>query len=108
MKNLTRLFHLFVVCALFLGACNLPSNNPQGAAATYAAQTVAALLTPSTTPTTSLTSNNTATPSFTPSPTNTSTPAATATPTCPQAQFVTDVTIPDGTVMTPGQSFTKK
>lgn len=108
MKNLTRLFHLFVICALFLGACNLPSNNPQGAAATYAAQTVAALLTPSTTPTTSLASNNTATPSFTPSPTNTSTPAATATPTCPQAQFVTDVTIPDGTVMTPGQSFTKK
>ncbi len=108
MKKLTRLFHVFIVCALFLGACNLPSNNPEGAAATYAAQTVEALLTPSITPTISPASNNTATPTLTPLPTNTNTPAPTATPTCPQAQFVTDVTIPDGTVMTPGQSFTKK
>lgn len=108
MKKLTRLFHVFIVCALFLGACNLPSNNPEGAAATYAAQTVEALLTPSITPTISPASNNTATPTLTPLPTNTNTPAPTATPTCPQAQFITDVTIPDGTVMTPGQSFTKK
>lgn len=108
MKRLTRLFHVFIVCALFLGACNLPSNNPEGAAATYAAQTVEALLTPSITPTISPASNNTATPTLTPLPTNTNTPAATATPTCPQAQFITDVTIPDGTVMAPGQSFTKK
>jgi hypothetical protein len=108
MRKITRLFHLFIVCALFLSACNLPSNNPEGAgaAATFAAQTVEALL--NTTATATSTSSAPATPTFTPLPTNTSTPAATATPTCPQAQFVTDVTIPDGTVMTPGQSFTKK
>jgi hypothetical protein len=106
MKKITRLFHLFIVCALFMGACNLPSNDPQGAAATYAAQTVEALLKTTATPT--LTSSAPATATFTPLPTNTNTPAPTATPTCPQAQFVTDVTIPDGTVMTPGQAFTKK
>lgn len=107
MRKITRLFHLFIICTLFLGACNLPSNDPSaGAAATYAAQTVEALL--NATPTATSTSSVPATFTFTPLPTNTSTPVATATPTCPQAQFVTDVTIPDGTVMTPGQSFTKK
>ena len=106
MRKITRLFHVFIICTLFLGACNLPSDNPEGAAATYAAQTVEALIKTTTTPT--LSGNNTATPTFTPLPTNTNTPAPTATPTCPQALFVTDVTIPDGTVMTPGQTFTKK
>ncbi|MBI2332718.1 MAG: hypothetical protein HYU84_11270 [Chloroflexi bacterium] len=108
MRKIIRLFHLFIVCALFLSACNLPSNDPEGAgaAATFAAQTVEALLNASPTATTANSVPPTLT--FTPFPTNTTTPAATATPTCPQAQFVTDVTIPDGTVMTPGQSFTKK
>ena len=106
MRKITRLFHLFIACALLLGACNLPSNNPQGAAATYAAQTVEALLKTTATPT--LANSAPATLTFTPLPTNTNTPAPTATPTCPQALFVTDVTIPDGTIMTPGQSFTKK
>lgn len=106
MKSINRLFQLFVVCALFLGACNLPSDDPEGADAssTFAAQTVEALL--RTTPTATATVVVPAT--FTPSPTNTSTPTPTATPICPQAQFVTDVTIPDGTIMNPGQAFTKK
>lgn len=108
MKKITRLFHIFIVCTLFLSACNLPSNDPEGAgaAATFAAQTVEALLNTTATPT--ATSSVPATLTFTPFPTSTNTPAPTATPTCPQAQFVTDVTIPDGTLMNPGQSFTKK
>ena len=110
MKKLIRLFHLFVVCALFLSACNLPSNDPQGAEAnaTFAAQTVEALLQISPTATSTIAAG--VTPTLTPIafPTNTNTPAASATPVCPQAQFVTDVTIPDGTVMTPGQGFAKK
>lgn len=108
MRKIIRLSHLFIVAALFLSACNLPSNNPQEATTTAAAQTLEALL--SATPAASATFTPGAPPTltFTPLPTNTSTPAATATPTCPQAQFVTDVTIPDGSVMTPGQAFTKK
>ena len=111
MRKLTRQFHLFIVCILFLSACNLPSNDPQGAEAnaTFAAQTVAALINISATPTfTPVGSGLPATSTFTPQPTGTNTPVPTATPVCPQAQFVTDVTIPDGTVMSQGQAFTKK
>ncbi|MBV6391721.1 MAG: hypothetical protein KPEEDBHJ_00934 [Anaerolineales bacterium] len=109
MKSLTRLFHLFIVCALFLGACNLPSGKSDDGAevsGTFAAQTVEALLMTATVTSTSAPSAAPAT--NTPAPTNTNTPAPTATPVCPQAQFVTDVTIPDGTEMNPGQTFTKK
>lgn len=109
MNRITRLFHLFLVCALFLGACNLPSGEEDSAEAsgTFAAQTVEALL--KATATATVTTAPVAAPTTnTPAPTNTNTPAPTATPVCPQAQFVTDVTIPDGTVMTPGQAFTKK
>lgn len=109
MKKRTRLFHSLLVVALFLGACNLPSNNPADATATSAAQTVEALLSATPVATTAVpspTSQVTLTPI--PLPTNTNTPAASATPVCPQAQFITDVTIPDGTLMTPGQAFTKK
>ena len=110
MKKLTRPFHLFIVCAIFLSACNLPSNDPQGAEAnaTFAAQTVEALLQTSPTATSTLAAGVTPTLTPIPLPTNTNTPAPSATPVCPQAQFVTDVTIPDGTVMTPSQGFTKK
>jgi len=51
----------------------------------------------------------TATPTVTGTP-PTATPTLTATPApsgCDRAQFIADVTIPDGTVMAPGQSFTK-
>jgi len=108
MRKITRLFHLLIVCTLFLTSCNLPSGN-QGAEAdaTFAAQTVEALLA-SATPGAVFTATPGATLTPIPLPTNTDTPAPTATPVCPQAQFVTDVTISDGTVMTPGQSFTKK
>lgn len=108
MRKLTRLFHLCLVLVLFLSACNLPSNNPDDASATAAAQTVEALLTAVSPTATSTASGAPATLTPIPLPTNTNTPAPTATPTCPQAQFVADVTIPDGSVMTPGQTFTKK
>ncbi|GAB1469271.1 hypothetical protein MASR2M66_01470 [Chloroflexota bacterium] len=106
MKKITRHFHLLIVCALFLASCNLPSGSSQGAEAdsTFAAQTVEALLASPT----AVTVTPAATLTPIPLPTNTDLPTASATPVCPQAQFITDVTIPDETVMTPGQGFTKK
>jgi hypothetical protein len=111
MKNKTRLFSLLAIIVLFMSACNLPSNNPEDAASTAAAQTVQALLT--------VTPLSGATASFTPLPipatlipiplpVSTNTPSPTATTNCNVAQFITDVTIPDGTPMTPNQAFTKK
>jgi hypothetical protein len=112
MKNKSRLFSLLIIITLFISACNLPSKTTEDAASTAAAQTVEALL--SATPITGM-----ATASFTPLPisasltptplpTATSTPSLTPTTNCNVAQFVTDVTVPDGTLMTPNQAFTKK
>jgi hypothetical protein len=111
MEKKTRLFNLLIIIALFLSACNLPSKNVEDIASTAAAQTVEALL--------SATPSGIVTPSFTPLPTlatltpiplpiSTNTPVSTATTNCNVAQFITDVTIPDGTIMTPNQAFTKK
>jgi hypothetical protein len=113
MEKKTRLFTLLIVIALFLSACNLPSkNNDEDVASTAAAQTVEALL--SATPVSGI-----ATPSFTPLPVPatltpnplpgvTNTPLVTATTNCNVAQFITDVTIPDGTIMAPNEAFNKK
>lgn len=116
MKNKTHLFNLFFIFAIFISACNLPSGSGneqgEGLQQTAAAQTVEALL--SATPSSGAVSTSTNTPAsaatitLIPSPIFTSTPAATATPNCPLAQFVTDVTITDGTVMNPNQTFNKK
>lgn len=46
-------------------------------------------------------------PSATPTATDTPRPTRTPTPAVPQAEFVKDVTIPDGTVMKPNNPFTK-
>jgi hypothetical protein len=59
------------------------------------------------TPTRTPTPTKTSTPTKTPTPTRTATPTPTAAPIVPLAQFVTDVTIPDGTLMEPGYAFTK-
>jgi hypothetical protein len=108
MNSKTRLFNLLIIFALFLSACNLPSgdNQGEGLSQTAAAQTVEALLSA----TVVATNTSAVAPTITliPSPIFTSTPVATATPNCPLAQFVTDVTIPDGTTMLPGQTFNKK
>jgi len=112
MKNKIRLFSLLIIIVLFMSACNLPSENPEDTASTAAAQTVEALL--SATPAAGM-----ATASFTPLPipvtltstplsVSTSAPSITPTTNCNVAQFITDVTIPDGTLVTPGQAFTKK
>lgn len=112
MKKHTRLFDLLIIITLLLSACNLPSKNVEDTASTAAAQTVEALLNATPLP-------GVVTPSFTPLPVSatltpippnisTNTPAATPTSNCNVAQFITDVTIPDGTIMTPSQTFTKK
>ena len=115
MNNKLRVVITLMLLVVFLASCNLPSGEAgEGLSLTAAAQTVQALT--SATPFGGL-----VVPSFTPiggsaatltsSPTLalvTNTPAATATTNCNVAQFVTDITIPDGTIMTPGQAFTKK
>jgi len=109
MKNKTRLVSLFIIFAVFVSGCNLPSKNPQDTASTAAAETVQALLsaTPAVTASfTPLPLPATLTPI--PLPVSTNTPPPTATTNCNVAQFIADVTIPDGTVMTPNQTFTKK
>lgn len=106
----TLLFCLFISLALLLAACNLPTNDGGAdAVQTAAAQTVSAQQTINAAAATS-----TPEPSNTPEPTNTSAPTNTgvpsATPTqddCDAADFVTDVTVPDGTDFSPGESFTK-
>lgn len=112
-KKMRLLYPLFII-VLLISACNMPSaNTNQNISGTTAAQTVQAMLsaTPVLVP-----MSITSTPPFPIPPTLTSiplvistiTPAASATPRCNIARFITDVTIPDGTVMTPGQKFTKK
>lgn len=111
MKKKTRLLNLLIVAALFLGACNLPSGNNENAVSTAAAQTLEALLSATPIP-------GAATASFTPlaipatlttipSPAFTNTPVPTATSNCNGMKFESDVTIPDGTIIAPGQAFTK-
>lgn len=57
-------------------------------------------------PTSTLPPTQTPLPSFTPFPTFTPVPTATPVP-CNRAGFVADVTIPDGTIIPPGATFTK-
>jgi len=112
MNKRTRILSLLIAIALTISACNLPSGSQgEGVSLTAAAQTVEALL--SATP--AVTNTNTlppapafsATPSFTPLPAFTNTPIPSATSNCNVMEFVTDVNYPDGTVVTPGQNFTK-
>ncbi|HEY3475753.1 MAG TPA: NBR1-Ig-like domain-containing protein [Anaerolineales bacterium] len=108
--------NLFILVILpILSACNLPSNaatptDQSNAVFTAAALTVQAQLTqPASfaTPTLPLsvaTSTSLSVPTL---PATSRPPAASATPVCDQAQFVRDVTIPDGSQIAPGASFTK-
>lgn len=121
MSKSSRLASIVLFLALVLSACNLPaSGTPEensggnaSAVLTAAAQTVEASLTQTAaqnTPTVAVLPTNTIAP---PTVTlaaafpTTSVPAATATQDCDNADFVTDVTIPDGTVLDPNESFTK-
>jgi len=123
MSILSRLISIILFLALALSACNLPSSSTQepegpGAVLTAAAQTVEANLTQlavQSSPTASILPTNTTAPAtatlaavspVAASPTGGAL-VATATSDCDNADFVTDVTIPDGTVLDPGESFTK-
>jgi len=118
MLKMTRIVSFAIFLSLVLSACNLPSvadnaEATQGAEAllTSAAQTVeanqtqAAILNPPTVPPTStggiptstLAIATTSVPPTSPPPTQT----------CDVAQFIDDVTIPDGTTLEPNETFTK-
>lgn len=111
-----RLYHVVAVLALLAMACNLPGSSPttptgSSALITEVAGTLAALqaVTPTPaaqaqgegTPSQTMTAPASLTPAVKPD-----TPTVTTQP-CDQAQFISDVTIPDGTKMAPGEAFTK-
>jgi hypothetical protein len=108
-----RVITFYVFLLFGISACNLPraTTQPPDSIFTQAAQTVQAqltldsLLTPE-----PLTPDASAFETPTPDlPTATLSPTVvpSATPLCDLARFITDVTIPDGTEMQPGQTFTK-
>ncbi|MCK4489053.1 MAG: hypothetical protein KAU23_02275, partial [Anaerolineales bacterium] len=111
-----------LLLSLVLSSCNMPQENLSPAEKTAiintsVAETVAAGLedtpqpsdTESVDPTVTLDPNSEATntpePSDTPEP-DTPTPSNTPIP-CNLAKFISDVTVPDGTIFEPGETFTK-
>lgn len=117
MLKVARNISILMVIVFLFSACNLPSNAPTPTSAsnvvlTAAALTVQAQLTPTAplsfnTPTLPVVATNTSASNPTLPPVSTRPPAATATAVCDQAQFVRDISIPDGSQITPGASFTK-
>jgi len=114
MLKTARTISILTVIIFILSACNLPSSAPAteepNAVFTAAALTVQAMST-QVTPFSTLTlppppATNTAA-SFPTLALPSSTPVFSATPVCDQAQFVKDMSIPDGSVFAPGASFTK-
>ncbi|MEW6179370.1 MAG: NBR1-Ig-like domain-containing protein [Chloroflexota bacterium] len=103
-------FALLGIFLLLVSACNLPKPGqaltPTGDfASTAAAQTVSALTTQFALLATTTPQPAGATPSFSsPSPSVAVTENA---PPCERAEFVSDVTVPDGTEFSPGQTFIK-
>ncbi len=109
-RHVTLIMALLTLVGLALGACNFPGPQPaQDVFATAAAQTVAAQLTLQalTSPPVPTPVPPTSTPVPTPAPSATPAPP-TATPGCSdKAQFVSDITISDGTNLAPGAGFVK-
>jgi hypothetical protein len=107
---------ILALVALALNACNLPRYSGN-AVETAAAETIEALQAQGVADTPALPATTQAPSSDPPSSDPTSPPAAPNTPfptntpspepVCDLAGFITDVTIPDGTIMTPGETFTK-
>jgi hypothetical protein len=116
MSKFTRLLSIALLLVVVLSACNLPSTpvETEGADSvlTAAAQTVeanltqAAILNPPTVPV--IPTSTTAPPTSTLAVSTNTQSGATNTPICDQAQFIKDVTIPDGTEFDPNETFTKK
>lgn len=116
MSKIRFLAGILFTALFILSGCNLPSNAPTSeapdAVQTNAALTVEALLnqpTPFNTPTLpSAPPTNTAfVPPTSAPPAATLQPLPSATPNCDLAQFVKDVSIPDGTNFNAGENFTK-
>jgi hypothetical protein len=115
MIKTTRLVPIFLALVVSLSACNLPSNMTPTSAAdvvlTSAAQTVeanqtqAAILNPPTIPPTNTAGFATSTLTIATSSVPPTSPPPTQS--CDLAQFVDDVTIPDGTTFKPNETFTK-
>jgi hypothetical protein len=117
MMKYYKLALFLVILALMLSACSSGATTPAGGAAAsytaaaqtvFAAQTAAVISTPTSMPTfTPLPQiSPTATPTIIPSRSVTR-PVVTEASTCDNSAYVSDVTIPDGTVIAPGGSFTK-
>ena len=119
MSKSSRLVSIVLFLALVLSACNLPGgtqepeSNSAGAVLTAAALTVEANLTQAAVqnpPTVAVIPTSTIAPptvTLAVASATSNAPVATATQNCDDADFVTDVTIPDGTVLDPNESFTK-
>ncbi|PKN95364.1 MAG: hypothetical protein CVU44_01395 [Chloroflexi bacterium HGW-Chloroflexi-6] len=114
LKLSLRTFILVLFLPALLVGCNLPQATPQDSNAVFtaAAETVQVQLTldnlgapPATTPAPAQPVATTPVPPATATLPPTAT--ASATPLCDLAQFVTDVTVPDGTQFLPDQTFTK-
>lgn len=118
MSKIFRPVSILFIIILILSACNLPTSNPAtedpNAVFTAAALTVQAMstfattqVTPFSTPTLPRPAATNTSVSFPTLALPTATFAAPPTLVCDQAQFVRDVTIPDGTIFAPGATFTK-
>lgn len=113
--TIRKLLIAAVGISLLLGACSKPTSATPtldpGLIQTYAVATFSIGLTQ--TALAQPTSTETPTPSPSPSPTSSPTPSPTSvlvvlpTTSCNALTFINDVTIPDNTKMTPGQTFTK-
>jgi hypothetical protein len=108
-----RILSILSIFVLIFSACNLPSSSPTPepnvvfTAAALTVQAQSTQLAPFNTPTLPPV-QPTNTVVVIPSATLTiPTKAVPPTPACDQAQFIKDVTIPDGTVIAPGTSFKK-
>jgi len=113
MKKLTVILSLMLALALLLASCNLPRPNATPTVsndwvATAAAQTIQVLssqFAPPATPEPEVATQAPVEASPTVQPA-TATTEATSLP-CDRADFVTDVIVPDGTKLSPGESFIK-
>ena len=116
-KRKTMLLSLVVAIALTLSACGGSSKEPTPTPVDPNLIAAQAIATFSMGLTQTAFANPTATFTLTPVPTNTipptfaslgtNTPGVAPTSGCDVSVFVTDVTVPDGTVMAPGQNFDK-
>ena len=106
--RLIPLFNVLIGLAVAATACNLPSKAPSQTATVAALETAQAELTQAAATRTPIPTYPVVTTVPPPTLAPSSTPVRpTATSSCDIADFLTDVTIPDGTTIPAGQAFTK-